>query len=303
MNQNLAALIKQFSISAHISFSDLGDGFIIADIKNEHCTASIALQGAHLLSWTPKNEQPVIWMSEDAQFSRGKSIRGGIPVCWPWFGAHVSEPSFPAHGFARTSIWEVKATGSFDNGSSYISFRLSTDGNNPIWPHSTSCELNFKLGKMLEIELTTNNNSTEALSIGQALHTYFAVGDIRNTTVSGLDGHPYLDKPDGFKRKQQHGPISFTTETDRVYLETPDDCQIEDRELNRSIHINKSGSASTIVWNPWQDRATEMGDMGKNGYLTMLCVESANAADDVVNINPDSSHTLSACYSINPLAL
>lgn len=298
MNQGLSSLNEQFTIDTRISFSDWGDGFIVANIKNEHCTASIALQGAHLLSWTPKNEQPVIWMSPDAQFAKGKSIRGGIPVCWPWFGAHSSEPSFPAHGFARTSIWQVNTTTSLEDSSSFISLRLSTDGNNPLWPLETVCQLDITFGKTLDMKLTTHNNSNQIITVEQALHTYFAVGDIRKTTVSGLDNRPYLDKPDGFKRKQQNGPISFVAETDQVYLETKDDCLIEDRSLNRTIQIKKSGSASTIVWNPWHNRATEMGDLGKDGYLTMLCVESANAAEDVVTINAGGTHTLSVSYSI-----
>jgi len=298
MEQNITALNERFAIQGEISFSDIGGGFMVADIDNEHCTASIALQGAHLLSWTPKNEQPVIWMSPDALFTKGKSIRGGIPVCWPWFGAHVNESSFPAHGFARTSSWQVITTDSLEDGGSHISFRLDTSGDSPLWPHITTCKLDIKLGKTLEMALTTDNNGDKPVTIGQALHTYFAVGDIRSTTVHGLDGRPYLDKPDGFRRKLQHGAISFSTETDRIYLETTDECLIEDQTLNRIIHIEKSGSASTIVWNPWQKRAEQMGDLGNDGYLNMLCVESANAADDVATINSGCSRTLKVHYSI-----
>ncbi len=298
MTATLAMLEERFAVSGQISFRELGDGFIIIDIHNDHCTASIALQGAHLLSWTPANEQPVIWLSKDARFTEGKAIRGGIPVCWPWFGAHDSEPSFPAHGLARTAPWEVVGTERLDDGGSRISFCLDMDGSNPMWPYPTACELCVTLGNTLEMALTTTNQGAGAIVVGQALHSYFAVGDIGKATVHGLDGRPYLDKLDGFKRQIQEGSISFDAETDRVYLQTAGECRIEDRELNRTIHIEKSGSASTVVWNPGRERAAAMGDLGEDGYRTMLCVESANAADDVVRIAPGCSTSLSVCYRV-----
>ena len=298
MNQNLSALNNRFAIEDRISFHDPGDECIIADITNRHCSASIALQGAHLLSWIPAGQQPVIWMSDDARLRKGKSIRGGIPVCWPWFGAHDPENSFPAHGFARTSMWNVTTTELLADDSCRISFKLAVAANPPLWPHATQCELHVTLGATLDMQLITTNRSDEAITVSQALHTYFAVSDIRSVSLLGLDGCPYLDKPDDFKRKQQHGPVIFNDEVDRIYLDTTDDCLIKDPVHQRSIRIAKAGSASTIVWNPWQQRADAMGDMGDDGYLTMLCVESANAADDRIEIQPESSHTLSIRYSI-----
>jgi len=298
MNQNVSVLNDRFAIDGRISFRDVGDGFMVADIVNRHCSASIALQGAHLLSWTPSGQQPVIWMSQEAQLGKGQSVRGGIPVCWPWFGAHDSENSFPAHGFARTSMWNVIATKLLADGNCHISFQLAVATSHPLWLHPTICELRMTLGATLDMQLITTNTGDETITIGQALHTYFAVGDIRSVTVLGLDDCAYLDKPDGFKQKQQYGPITFNDEVDRVYLDTADDCLVKDLIHQRSVRITKTGSASTIVWNPWQQRAAAMGDMGEDGYLAMLCVESANAADDRVEIQPGGSHTLSVRYSI-----
>ncbi len=298
MKQDLAVLNEHYAVNGQISFRELGDGFIVADIQNSYCTASIALQGAHLLSWIPANEQPVIWLSTDACFSEGKAIRGGIPVCWPWFGTPESEPSFPAHGLARITRWELTGTAQLDDGRSRISFRLTTTADTSMWQHPAICELCITLGNTLEMALTTSNLGTESFVIGQALHSYFVVGDIRRATVHGLDGRPYLDKLEGFKRHIQNGPLSFDVETDRVYLQTADECRIEDRALRRTIHIDKTGSASTVVWNPWREHAAKMGNLGEDGYLTMLCVESANAADDVVHIAPGCSHTLFVCYRI-----
>jgi len=298
MHQDITLLNNEFAIDGQISFRELDNGFIIADIQNSNSTGSIALQGAHLLSWTPAAEKPVIWISGEAEFAKGKSIRGGIPICWPWFGAHTSQPSWPAHGFARTSLWQVSSTRSLENGDNSISLILNTTGNNPMWPWQCSCELTVRLGSELEIEITTTNNSHENITISQALHTYFAIGDIHQTSVHGLNGRPYLDKPEGFRRKQQFGPIIFNHEVDRVYLQTPDECLIEDQDTGRMISIEKSGSDSTIVWNPWADRAAEMGDLGENGYKSMLCVESANAAEDVVLILPGGTHTLAVRYHV-----
>jgi len=298
MPQNISTLNDSFAIDRKISFRDSGGGFTVADITSRHGTAAVALQGAHLLSWTPAGQQPVIWMSNDAQFTSGKSIRGGIPVCWPWFGAHASEATFPAHGFARTSLWTVTAAEQLPDDHFRISFQFSVDNHHPFWPHPTMCELHMAFGTTLQLELVTTNLSDAYITITEALHTYFAIGDIAAVSVDGLDGCTYLDKPDHFKPKQQHGAITFANEVDRVYLDTEADCLIHDRQLQRTIRIAKSGSTSTIVWNPWQHRAAEMGDMGEDGYRSMLCVESANTADNRIMIAPNGSHTLSVCYSV-----
>jgi len=298
MAQNISTLNHSFAIDKKIRFRDAGDGFPVADITTGHGTAAVALQGAHLLSWVPADQEPVIWMSKDAQFATGKSIRGGTPVCWPWFGAHASEAAFPAHGFARTSLWTVTATEQLPDDNIRISFRFSVDNHHPLWPQPMQCELHITCGATLQLELVTTNQGDAAITITEALHTYFAIGDIAAVSVDGLDGCAYLDKPEDFKLKQQHGTITFDNEVDRVYLETTGDCLIHDKQWQRTIRIAKSGSASTIVWNPWQQRAAEMGDMGKDGYRSMLCVEGANAADNRIVIAPNGSHTLSVYYSV-----
>lgn len=296
MSSDIETLNSQFGIGDQIHFRNTGGGFIVAEIENDHCAASIALNGAHLLTWQPHDVEPVIWMSRDARFENGRSIRGGIPVCWPWFGSHSVEPSYPAHGFARTSLWQVAGSESLENGCSSITLRLDIPAGFRLWPFASSCEISFRIGRTLEIELTTHNHSSEPLIISQALHTYFRISDIEQVTVRGLDKRDYLDKPDNFARKHQLGDISFTGEVDRIYLDTTDDCLIIDPVLSRNIRIEKSGSHSTVVWNPWSERAAEMGDLGLNGWRTMLCVESSNAAQDIVSIAPGGSHTLGIRY-------
>ena len=272
----------------------------VAKIRNEQATASISLQGAHVLSWVPAGGREVIWVSEDAMFALARSLRGGIPICWPRFGPHESNTAFPAHGFARTVLWKVADTQQLATGETQITFKLDPgqldDKFQKMWPLATLAEYRVTIGRVLTMELITHNYSDQPMTIGQALHTYFAVDDVSKTMVVGLEGKDYLDKTDGFKRKTQSGPITISSEVDRVYLQTPDDVAIDDGK--RRIIIKKQGSRSTVVWNPWKEAAEKMGDMGKDGYLKMLCVESANAAEDVVSIGTGESHTLRVVYEI-----
>jgi len=271
----------------------------ILEIKNTHATAIISLQGAHLLSWIPAGEEEVIWLSEDAKFAAGKSIRGGIPICWPWFGAHADNPDYPAHGFARTTNWQVSCAEMMDDGGTRISFSSQPLPENKVmWPAETSVQLSITIGKKLEVELNTYNNGSKPITIGQAFHTYFKVADVSNVLLHGLDDGDYLDKPDNFSRKVQHGPVTINEEVDRIYLDTTSDCVIEDKILKRKIVIRKCGSHSTVVWNPWKGIAEKMGDLGEQGYKQMLCVESCNAAEDVAIIEPGKSHQLWAQYEV-----
>jgi len=296
-------LNQQFAFeSSQASFRlVVGQGGIpVAEVRNSLAEAQISLQGAHLLSWVPSGKSDVIWLSEDATFSEGKSLRGGIPICWPWFGAHQTNEAFPAHGFARTVIWALIGVEQLTTGETQIRFELNTEKLSQqlqkMWPTVTSAEYIVTVGETLRLELKTTNHSAEDIIIGEALHTYFNVVDVSKTQVEGLDGKEYLDKPDSFKLKTQTGLIEINEEVDRVYLQTPDDVFINNPQ--RKIKISKQGSLSTIVWNPWEAVAEKMGDLGKNGYLQMLCVESANAADNVVHIKAGQSHTLDVTYSL-----
>ncbi|HHO59006.1 MAG TPA: D-hexose-6-phosphate mutarotase, partial [Thiotrichales bacterium] len=250
----------------------------LINISNAHATATIRLQGAQVISWKPLREEKVgvkaseadtpdyhdevIWVSEQADFTPGKSVRGGIPICWPWFGAHKTEKDYPAHGFARTVLWQINSTQTLDDGSTRVSFTLEPDADTAaMWPPQTSVLLHITVGRKLELELVTHNNGEAAINISQAFHTYFNVGDVRQAQLHGLEDTDYLDKLDGFSRKHQHGMITVNEEVDRVYLNTATDCVLEDRSLQRNIIIIKCGSHSTVVWNPWRQTAEKMGDL------------------------------------------
>lgn len=299
MDNNVNELNNQFAIADHVVFRQADNGLISIEVINQYARATIQLQGAHLTEWTLHDQAAVIWMSDDAVFARGKSLRGGIPICWPWFGAHESDPSLPAHGFARTVEWQVVDTRLLDDDVVQLVFCIVNDeANRAMWPCPTELDYTITIGKTLELDLLTRNVGAAAITIGDALHTYFNVSDVRNVAIHGLDGCDYLDKVEGFKRKHQSAEVTIDQEVDRVYLDTSDDCVIDDPGFKRRIIIKKRGSGTTVVWNPWQEVAAKMGDLGEEGYLHMLCVESANAASDVVRLEPGEQHHLWVSYII-----
>jgi D-hexose-6-phosphate mutarotase len=292
-------LNAQFSIKGHLEFREDMSGLVVAEIRNKQASASLCLQGAHLMTWKPDSQTvPVIWLSRDAKLAPGKSIRGGVPVCWPWFGPHVTESGFPGHGYARTVPWKVIETGYEPSGETRLTLRLVDSGKTHIqWPHPCKLSLTLIIGDMLRMEMTTENTGTSDFSIGEALHTYFQIGDIEAVRVKGLENCEYWDKVGGSTLGKQIGTISFSGETDRVYINTHSACVIEDDKLKRRIHVAKSGSHSTVVWTPWTDKASKMGDMGQpDGWREMVCVETANALDNVVKVASGSRHTMIVEY-------
>jgi glucose-6-phosphate 1-epimerase len=267
-------------------------GLIRAEINNPKGKAEIALHGAHLISFVPDGQEPVLWMSEKSWFEADKPIRGGIPVCWPWFGGHPEDSSMPSHGFARISEWEVFESGKCDNGATYIELAL-TPGlidekfKNGNFLAKYRVEVSDKLSASLIIENTDKND----LSFSAALHSYFNVSEISNIKVSGLDGRPFIDTLDDTNHVQQ-GDICFDAEIDRIYLDTEDVCVIDDPDMKRRIKVSKSGSRSTVVWNPWTDKAKRMPDFGDDEFHTMLCVETTNADKDARKLAFEETHTL-----------
>jgi D-hexose-6-phosphate mutarotase len=296
----LAELNDRFAIPFKLRFKSFGDGLVVADITHAQASASLCLQGGQLLSWQPVSAaEPVLWMSRDATFAAGKSMRGGIPVCWPWFGAHGSEPTFPAHGYARTQPWQVKSTRCLDDGSIEISLTLPlTAALHSLWPHQAQLEMLVNVGDSLKIALITRNLGASDFTITEALHTYFQVGDVAQVQVEGLDGIHFHDKAAGWTQGDQTGAVAFAAEVDRVYVNTPGRCTIVDPVWQRRIHINKIGSQSTVVWNPGAARAAQMGDLGEEGWKRFVCVESANALENAVTVVAGRSHTLAVEYRL-----
>ena len=269
-------------------------GLRLLSLQNRFGCADILLQGAQLLRWQPIGTHPLTWLSPEPELLPQKSPHGGIPICWPWFGPHGDNPTLPAHGFARTADWSVHSIKRLHNGSHRLTLRLPSPPS-PKSPRLTAC---FTIGPDLTIELTTLNSSNHPIIIGEALHTYFTVGDIRQVRVHGLNNQPYIDKTEAGILKRQRGAIRIHGETDRVYVGSRSICTIEDPVLQRRIRIEKKGSNSTIIWNPWAEKSAAISDMGADAYLNMLCVESGNALQDQVTVPPGAAHRLWVRYRL-----
>ena len=254
-------------------------------------TGTVYDHGAHVVEWTPEGHRPVLWMSAASMLETGRPIRGGVPICFPWFGAGPDGDRAPAHGFARITAWDLVSHISTGAGTD-LEFLLCSPGT-PEFPHPLEARYRMHLGSRLRLALEVTNTGTERLTYEAALHTYLAVSDIRGVTVSGLAGAEYLDKAPGAagSRNVQVGDITFIGETDRVYTSAAD-VVITDPGLGRRVTVRKSGSANTVVWNPWIDKAAAMPDFGDDEWPGMLCVEGANVLDRSVTLAPGTSHTM-----------
>ncbi len=231
--------------------------------------AAVALQGAHLLGWKPLGEEEVLWLSDKTAFANGKAIRGGVPLCWPWFGP-ASEEGLPAHGFARNLPWSLNAYQETDDGVVLTLVLETSAQTRHLWPHDFTLYARFRLGRTCEIELEAHGEFDSTA----ALHSYFNVGDISQVKVSGL-GKRYLDKVAGGEGKLHDGVETFPDRTDRVYLE-PEACSlIHDPRLGRVIEVVHHHHSNVVGWNPGPALSASMGDMPDDGYKTFVCVETA----------------------------
>ena len=263
---------------------------------NAHGSLLVFCHGAQLVDYTPEGRAPVLWLSRQSRFENGVAIRGGVPICFPWFGAHASDPKKPAHGFARTRPFRYLGS-SLTLGTTKVSFELVADeATRALWPFEFRACLHAVLGPELVVEFEVENRDQRELDFEEALHTYFSVGDIGQVALEGLEGAGYADKVAGMSALQRESRLTFTSETDRVYQSSAP-CRVVDGARGREIVVDKSGSATTVVWNPWIEKARRMSDFGDDEYTAMLCVESANTGDARVRLAPGEKHTLRVTIS------
>lgn len=299
---DLDRLNTSYALRNALRFIEGPNGFILVELKSEKAKAVVALHGGHVLSFTPEGQKPVIWMSGHAQYRKGKAIRGGIPVCWPWFGPHPEDPEKQAHGFARNREWTVFSARLINNTAPQLHLTLSDDAlTRSIWDHAFRLEMIITLTDALKVELQIQNTGDAPFNSGGALHTYLSISQISQISIHGLEGTSYIDQLDPTDLKTQQGEIRFAAETDNIYLDTTDSCRLVDPGLHREIWIDKLGSRSTVVWNPWIDKAARMPDFGDTEYLEMVCIETANAASDTVLVAPGATHRLGT--TIRPASL
>jgi glucose-6-phosphate 1-epimerase len=295
-----AELANRFKIPEALWFEPGTGGLVRAVISTPAAEADLYLQGAHLAHWTPRGQRPVLFVSPKSLFAAGKAIRGGVPIIFPWFGARSDGKPGPAHGFARTSQWTVEGARQLADGRVEITLELSSnDATRDFFDATFRVRFRVTVGSELEMELETSNAGKTPFTFEEALHTYLAVGDVHQASVLGLENTTFIDKTDGFKRKKQNSePVRIAKETDQVHLDTRTTCSVWDPVWNRRIIIEKSGSDSTVIWNPWIDKSKGMSDMTPGGWAQMLCVETANAADNAVTLLPGVSQKLMAKFRV-----
>ena len=274
------------------------------EIRHRHQTLVIAEQGAQVLSYQRDGEHPLIWLSEEAAYHRGQGVRGGVPVCWPWFGGldfnpeeirqqyALAEP--PAHGLVRQQPWTLQHTREDSDGIT-LHFGLSDQADRQSLP-AVEPTLTVRLDDGLSLALNNHNHGNTPVWISQALHSYFAVSDSRQVTVHGLETCPYVDALDDWQSHRQESPLTFVAETDRLYLQLPDTVHIDDPGWQRRLTLSAAGSRSAVVWNPWIDKSQRLSQFADDAWQRMLCIETARVLEDALFLGPDERHQMSVRF-------
>ncbi len=296
----VSAALRRLEIPGVTVFENGSGDLLRLAIHSPLAEAHIYLHGAHVSHFQPRDAAPVLFMSRQSAFAPDKPIRGGVPVIFPWFGARAGHPESPAHGFARLSEWQVESLTIDGDEIVTAVFQLkSNTRTRELWPHDFTLRYRVAVGRTLRMTLEVENTGTEPFSFENALHTYFTVGDVRETATTGLEGAEYLDKTDGMQRKKQGPePIRITSETDRVFEGTRKTCVLDDPKQKRRVTVEKSGSQTTVVWNPWVAKSAAMTDFGHDEWPGMLCIETANAGANAITLAPGKSHAMRTVISV-----
>jgi glucose-6-phosphate 1-epimerase len=296
----IAELDKRFGIagSAHVQ-ADAG-GHPVVRVATEKCLGAMYLHGAQVTSWKPAGNSEMIFLSSKAVFEEGKAIRGGVPVCFPWFRGKADDPKAPQHGFVRTKRWTLDAVENAAEGIRVTMSTASDDATRSLWPHDFRARLAATFGASLHLAFTVSNTGGGPLRYEEALHTYYRVSDISAARLTGLDGAAYLDNTDNNAEKKLSGDLTIGKATDSAFLGSEHSLDLLDAARKSRLRISKSNSRSTVVWNPWQEAAGKMADMGENEWRYMFCAEAANIRSDAVELAPGASHTISVTTSLVP---
>jgi glucose-6-phosphate 1-epimerase len=290
----VSELNRRFGIPGIAAVIEGHGGLAKVAITAPAAAGEMYLHGAHVTSWRSRDAEEALFVSSQSRWEDGHAIRGGIPICFPWFANKADDPSAPAHGFVRTKAWQLESV--VQNGDA-VTIDMSTQsdaGTKKWWPADFQLLLRATFGFELKLELVLTNTGPTELRCEEALHSYFRVGQIEKVRVRGLDKVSYLDKTDLNCEKTQLGPVVFVSETDRVYLNTQQAIDLEDDSLNRHIHIVKANSLTTVLWNPWVQKARNLSDLGDGEWMRMVCVETSNVSDFAVNLPPGQEHTMRA---------
>jgi len=289
---------RQFEIPGTAQVVEGNGGLPKVHITSREAAGEMYLQGAHVTSWRPTGGEEVLFLSSQSRWEHGHAIRGGIPICFPWFGGKADDPKAPAHGFVRTKSWQLQSITQVGHAVAVSMFTESDEGTKESWPADFRLVHRVTFGRELSLELVLTNTGKTSLRFEEALHTYHRVGNIEKTRVRGLDGVEYLDKTDSNRKKMQHGEIVVASETDRVYLNTLDEIELDDPVLGRRTRVTKENSGTTVVWNPWVQKAHSLSDFADDEWMRMICLETSNVSDFAVVLAPGQQHTMKATVRV-----
>jgi glucose-6-phosphate 1-epimerase len=270
-------------------------------ITSPEVVGEMYLHGAHVTSWKPAGKEEVLFLSSQSRWEHGHAIRGGVPVCFPWFGGKADDPKAPAHGFVRTKAWQLESIARAGDAVTVSMFTESNEETKRWWPTDFRLVHRATFGRELSLELVVINTGRTSLRFEEALHAYYRVGNVEKVRVRGLDTIPYLDKTDSGRQKTQRGDILIVSETDRVYLNTRDAIELEDPVLHRRTRTTKENSLTTVVWNPWVQKAHSLSDFADDEWVQMICIETSNVSDFAVNLPPGQQHTMKALVRVADL--
>ncbi|MDE0859748.1 MAG: D-hexose-6-phosphate mutarotase [Akkermansiaceae bacterium] len=302
MIQSIDELKAILGNAPEFSIDDIEPALPLIEVKTELSSATISPFGAQVCKWAPTDHPPVLYMSPKAIMDTSKPIRGGIPICWPWFNKHPSDPSLPAHGFVRTKFWKLESAESNGRSAKLIFTLTSDEETKKMFPHDFELSATITIGDKLRVVLKMKNTGDTPVKVSTALHTYLSVGDTDRIMVEGLKGSHYVDclLPEDAEEVYQEGALIIDKEIDRIY-KSMSSVLIRDLDRHRSVFIDKAGSRTTVVWNPWVNKSKKIKDLPDRDYREFLCIETTNAGLDRPMLYPNSSHKVEATIGLRPL--
>jgi len=298
-SQSIATLAERYAIPGVATVVAGNGGLAKVVVSTPEAIGEIYLHGSHVTSWKPSDASEALYLSPNSLFQDGRAIRGGVPICFPWFGDKQGDASAPAHGFVRTKSWQLEAIERTEQGVAVTSSTASDETTRKWWPADFRLVCRATFGHELRLELTVTNTGSSPFTFEEALHAYFAVSDAESVVLRGLDGTRYIDKTDNRTEKTQSGDVRIAAETDRVYLNTEHPIQLVDPAGKHQIVIEKQNSWTTVVWNPWIQKSVDLKDLGADQWKRFVCIETCNVVPSSVQLDPGQSHIMAAVISVS----
>ena len=301
MSQSIDDLQAILSECPEISVTEPEPGFPVLEVKTSVSEATIALHGAQVLTWTLIGHPPVLYVSPKAKMTEGIPLRGGIPICWPWFNEHPEDSTLPKHGFARNRFWELVSGEAFGKEATLVFKLCSDEETKQMFPYDFELTATIRVSDKLRVKLNMKNTGEEIYRVSSALHTYLSVGNIERIQLEGVKGSHYMDQlSDQTEAQYQEKNLQIKEEVDRIY-QSMSSVLVRDLDRHRSVFVDKAGSRSTVIWNPWKEKSKSLSDLPDKGYLEFVCVECANAGTDKPTLRPNSSHNVETVIGLRPL--